>query len=401
MEDFAFLESCFDRFYPVGALPNGGVRRLGYTVEENAMHQTLKEISSEMEFFFRTDEVGNSFVSLDNPSFPFVVGSHLDSVPNGGRYDGVAGILAGLLLLKWVKERALDLPLSVVAFRCEESSRFGQATVGSHLASEKLGDKLAILHDSEGVTLEEAIEKAGFNPCPYRLKVRGFLELHIEQGRVLEEKGIPIGIVTSIAAPVRLWLDIKGRQDHSGATPMEMRKDALTFASEVVLLVEKLGRAESHRKSVATVGVLHLEPNAMNVVPGHVGLGIDIRGIDLLSREEVVQGLVKGIEEISLTRDIEYVLKEISREDPVSMDEEIISGLEHAATFEGVRFLEMPSGAGHDAMVMASVTKAGMLFIPCRGGISHNPQEEANLEDVHLGARIMLRYLEEAAKGGE
>ncbi|HBM76083.1 MAG TPA: Zn-dependent hydrolase, partial [Clostridiaceae bacterium] len=222
-----------------------------------------------------------------------------------------------------------------------------------------------------------------------------YIELHIEQGRVLWEKGMDIGIVTSIAAPKRYRLNILGRQDHSGATPMYMRKDALCAAAEVISLVEELGKKESVHSTVATVGIIKEKPNVMNVVPGFVELGIDIRGIDKDSINRVLDGLKKDTDNIMKRRGIDYEFQKISSSDPVTLDRSVIESLKRAAKKLNIDFVEMPSGAGHDAMEMANITKAGMIFIPCKEGISHNIHEKADLDKVIEGSKIILEYLKE------
>lgn len=399
MREVEILRKWFEKFHLIGKTPEGGVTRLGYTVQENEMHSTLKMIALEEGFHYEADPVGNSFVYLDDKKPFWMIGSHLDSVPNGGCYDGVAGVLAGLLVLKWIKESRKDIPLKVVAFRCEESSRFGRATIGSSFMTGKDPLDFSRLMDSEGKTLFDAMQEAGFSPEAYCIEgVQGYLELHIEQGRVLEEKGLKLGIVTSIAAPTRFRLKIIGKQEHSGTTPMGMRRDALVAAAEVIRLVEELGLNESGYSTVATVGTIKVLPGAMNVIPGYAELGIDIRGVDRESIKRVIDGLTAGLKEIALQRKIEWKLEEISKEEPVVLDEKIVECLENAARLEEVDYLKMASGAGHDAMVMAKITKAGMLFIPCKEGISHNPNEEANFEDILTGARVMLRFLEEGCR---
>lgn len=399
LSDVSFLNSLFERFYPIGSCENGGVTRLGYGPEENKMHNMLKDISKGLGFKVETDSAGNSFVGIGDAKYEkyHLIGSHLDSVPSGGRYDGVCGVLSGLLVLNWIKKYNLKIPVKVVAFRCEESSAFGRATIGSSLSTGSIKDsELAKLKNVNGESLLDVFEKYGYSPEPYKMQnVIDYIELHIEQGRVLWEKGMDIGIVTSIAAPRRYRLNILGRQDHSGATPMYMRKDALCAAAEVISLVEELGKKESVHSTVATVGIIKEKPNVMNVVPGFVELGIDIRGIDKDSINRVLDGLKKDTDNIMKRRGIDYEFQKISSSDPVTLDRSVIESLKRAAKKLNIDFVEMPSGAGHDAMEMANITKAGMIFIPCKEGISHNIHEKADLDKVIEGSKIILEYLKE------
>lgn len=398
-DDLENLSKWFNCFESIGEDSGGGVTRLGYSSKEDEMHSMLKEISEEMGFITEEDSVGNTFVQLKKMDYSnsYLIGSHLDSVPNGGRYDGVAGILAGLLILKWIQVNKLNIPVKVAAFRCEESSAYGRATIGSSIVTGAItSDELKTLKNKEGKSLYEVLTSKGYSPAAYPTKnIKKYIELHIEQGRVLWDKGVDIGIVTSIAAPKRFRLVIQGRQDHSGATPMDMRKDALCGAAEVILEVEKLGREEAKYSTVSTVGIIKSSPNVMNVVPGAVELGIDIRGIDSQSIGRLVESLKDNIKKIMDNRQLKYEMQIISSSEPVKLSHEVIDGLKKAASNLNVDYIEMPSGAGHDAMEMASVTKAGMVFIPCVEGISHNKAEKAELQDIYKGSKIMFEYLKE------
>lgn len=401
VSDMSILEKCFKKFYPIGQDDIGGVTRLGYSIEEDEMHKAFKEIADEMELNVETDSVGNSFAYIKG--FPYekyhLVGSHLDSVPHGGRYDGVCGVLSGLLILKWIKDNKLDIPLKAAAFRCEESSAFGRATIGSSLAVGKITDnELRELRNDNNESLYDILKILDYSSNEHKLQnIIDYIELHIEQGRVLWEKGIDVGIVNSIAAPKRFKLSIKGRQDHSGATPMGMRKNALCAAAEVILETERLGAMEKNKSTVATVGKIKETPNVMNVVPGFAELGIDIRGINKDSISFVVCELKKKIEDIMARRNLKYELKMISSSDPVKLSDKVIKNLEKAASKQNIDFIEMPSGAGHDAMELAEVTNAGMVFIPCEEGISHNIYEKADLRNVLKGSKIIFEYLKEAS----
>lgn len=395
MEDLKFLLYAFNKLNSIGQLPNGGVCRLAYSDEENAIHRELCDIAVQAGFDFKIDDVGNTFINPQEGQC-YIIGSHLDTVPDGGKYDGVAGILTGLLLLKWDKELGLGLPVTVAAFRCEESSRFGRATIGSSLCTNRITKKELInLKDKNGISILNAIESCGFIPVPYLLtNIKAYMELHIEQGRVLENMGIGLGIVTSIATPTRFQLKIYGRQDHSGATPMFLRKDSLCAAAEIINAVESLGQNQSSLETVATVGCINNEPNAMNVVPGFTELFIDIRGVDKKSISCVTDGLKECADSILKRRGLSYTLTEICREDPVNLSTNITEGLQRTAEEENIAYHKMPSGAGHDAIKFAQVTDAGMLFIPSKGGVSHNPGEVSDLNDIISGAKVMLKYIQ-------
>ena len=397
MLDIDVIKRWFDYLYSIGADETGGVTRLGYTKNEDVMHGAIRNFAREMGLKYSSDEVGNTYVYEEDYSEYYLIGSHLDSVISGGRYDGVVGVLAGLLILKWIKENNLNIPLKVVAFRCEESSSFGIATVGSGLITKKLQiEKMKKVKNTEGVSLYEALKFRGYNPeCKKIEGVLNYFELHIEQGRILEDEGLKIGIINSIAAATRYWLTIDGRQDHSGATPMGMRQDALCAAGEIIIELEKIAKRESVHSSVGTVGYLGNYPNAFNVVPGRVKMGLDIRGVDKDSIDRIDDEIVKFVDEVCKKRDLNYELDNISKAIPVKLDENLKNKLSEVATKLGIEHKIMNSGAGHDAMKFWDIAPTGMLFIPCRDGVSHNKAEEIDYEDIILGSKIIFEELKQ------
>lgn len=397
MLDIDVIKRWFDYLYSIGADETGGVTRLGYTKNEDVMHGAIRNFAREMGLKYSSDEVGNTYVYEEDYSEYYLIGSHLDSVISGGRYDGVVGVLAGLLILKWIKENNLNIPLKVVAFRCEESSSFGIATVGSGLITKKLQiEKMKKVKNTEGVSLYEALKFRGYNPeCKKIEGVLNYFELHIEQGRILEDEGLKIGIINSIAAATRYWLTIDGRQDHSGATPMGMRQDALCAAGEIIIELEKIAKRESVHSSVGTVGYLGNYPNAFNVVPGRVKMGLDIRGVDKDSIDRIDDEIVKFVDEVCKKRDLNYELDNISKAIPVKLDENLKNKLSEVATKLGIEHKIMNSGAGHDAMKFWDIAPTGMLFIPCRDGVSHNKAEEIDHEDIILGSKIIFEELKQ------
>ena len=382
----------------MGALPGGGVTRLGYTALEDEMHRRFADLARELGCRVENDPAGNSYAYLREAEEYVLIGSHLDSVIQGGRYDGVAGVMAGLLLLKRAKEAGLPLPLKAAAFRCEESSNFGCCTMGSGLVTHQLKEgpeKLAKLTGKDGETLGAVFARRGLSLTPPRITgVKAYLELHIEQGKVLEETGARVGVVSTIAGPRRWKLQLKGLAEHSGATPMSMRQDALCAASEIVLAVERIGQREAALcESVATVGVIENRPNALNVVPGATELGVDLRGSDMDSLDRMERDVLAAAREICARRNIALTPSKLSELDPVRMDEGIQRGLMAAATRLDISCRNMPSGAGHDAMAFAPLFPTGMVFIPCAKGISHNPLESATFQSILDGVDVLWAYL--------
>lgn len=390
------LKELFAEFEEVGKNPGKrGVTRLGYEKEEDEMHEKLSEISNTYGLTVETDSAGNTIVSNVSPGEKyFLTGSHLDSVIEGGIYDGVLGVLVGLAILIISKEENLNIPLKVVAFRCEESSNFSMSTIGSKFFSgldtlENLGNRVS----KNDRSLKEIFEKRGLNPTPYDLSdAINFIEVHIEQGRVLELENQKIGVVSDIAGNRRFRLELKGMSEHSGATPMGIRKDAFCAAAEIALAVEKIGLMHEVNLSRATVGVVEVHPNALNVVPGGAKIEVDIRGIDNSDMDSIFFEISNEIERICNTRGINYEISGKSEMSAVKLDKGIVDDFFKRCEKLGIPSTVMPSGAGHDSMNIARVLPTGMLFIPCEGGISHNPLENIEFEDAKEAVRLLIDY---------
>lgn len=393
--DIQYCEKLFDTFYDIGSTDNGGVTRLGYTEQENRMHEAFAGLGSDLQCSTIRDEVGNTYIANRPESDYYLIGSHLDSVIEGGRYDGVAGIIAGLMVMKWAQEDGLDIPIRVGAFRCEESSNFGCCTIGSGLITKEIYKQdIGGLVSKDGETLESIFEKNSYSLHPPKISgVRQYLELHIEQGKVLEESGISIGIVQTIAGPRRFKMYLRGMAEHSGATPMGMRNDAMCAAAEIILEIERIGNKEAAYQSVTTVGVVENHPNALNVIPGEVELGVDIRGIECSSLDRIERDMRDAAKRICRNRGIEYLEERISDIPPINMSDNVQIGLERASKRLDVNSRKMISGAGHDAMSFANICDTGMVFIPCQKGISHNRMEFASIIHICDGAKVIYEYL--------
>ena len=396
------IKALMTLFAEPGSLDGGGVTRLGYSPEEDRMHEIFRGWGEENGFIAYTDAVGNSFLENDAATAAaeegrgcILTGSHLDSVVRGGRYDGVAGVAAGMACLKWLKESGTEVPLRVAAFRCEESSAFGRSTLGSGLVTGAIdGDDVADFTDPGGRTLRDAFAAAGYDLHPQKISgVSAYFELHIEQGKVLETLGKDVGIVEAIAGPRRFRVVIDGEADHSGATPMDMRSDALCAAAELILAVEKIGQSEGRFRSVATVGIIKNYPNVMNVIPGWVELGIDTRGIMPGSFGRMEQRIRIAAEDIARDRGVEITMARQYEDQPRTMSAQLMAELEQSARSLGAQPHQMMSGAGHDALSFADTVPTAMLFIPCRGGISHNANEYATEEAICTGAMVLCSAL--------
>lgn len=389
-----YLDLIMKRFYPIGGDKSGGVTRLGYTREEDLMHRELEEIAREEGFLVEVDEVGNTFISIQPHPNYHLVGSHLDSVVNGGRFDGVIGVALGILLLKLIKEENLDIALKVVAFRCEEASNFMKSTIGSGLITgESFQDDFSQLTSMEGIKLVDEFNKRGYKQNPKTIEgLLTYIEVHIEQARVLESENKTLGIVKAIAGNRTLHVNIEGQAEHAGATPMGLRADALCGAAELILAIEKLGEDDSSSSSVVTVGSLTNSPNSINVVPGQVDLYVDIRDISNKSMDRLVLEIEEIVASISKKRGLSSKTKLISQYSAVSLDKDLSNDLLSMAQKMNIGHKSMVSGAGHDAMKFTKVAKTAMIFIPCKKGISHNPKEDAKTEDAVYAADLLMEY---------
>lgn len=403
--DFDIWKKNYQHISTIGLNEEGGIDRLAYTRSEYMARTELLNRAYGMRLQCYLDSAENLWLYKmgTDPSLPpLVIGSHLDAVPNGGRYDGVLGVMAGFQVLKYIFDHKIEHRRSIelVAFSCEESSRFNLSTIGSKLVTGKLDiETLKKYKDSQGQTVLDCLDRLepDFESVEERRKhlenILGYLELHIEQGPVLESGKIDIGIVESIAAPIRLRLNIKGHSDHSGACPMDLRRDALTAASEIILAIEELGRQESIHKSVATVGKINVPHQALNVVPGEAEIFVDIRGIDKESVNRIYHGLQKKYGQIAQKRGVTVAETLLADEDPVPMDRELGKVIERNCIKTGLSYQWMPSGAGHDAMNVAKVAPSAMIFIPCEGGISHNLAESVLEKDLKNSLLILYEVV--------
>jgi len=326
-----------------------------------------------------------------------MLGSHIDTVRDAGRYDGNYGALAALAVIETLRAggERLDHAIEIVAFGDEEGVRFRSTLTGSRaLAGAYLEDALD-QRDAGGVAMRDALkafggdpDKAGSIRATY---VAAFVEAHIEQGPVLEVEGLPLGVVTAINGATRLEVGVDGMAGHAGATPMSLRRDALTAAAEMALAIEARARRETDL--VATVGRLEVWPGATNVIPGHVQFSIDVRAPDDERRAAALAEMKTRIDAIAAARGVSASLAKTHEANAFVCDPRIVAGLTRAVEQLGVSPRLLPSGAGHDTMVMGGLCPAGMLFVRCKGGISHNPLESMTVEDCAFGLAALTRFV--------
>jgi allantoate deiminase len=394
----------------VGRDPAGGWTRLAFTRAERDAHAVFADHAADAGLDVEVDAIGNSIAwSADGDDDAFLVGSHLDTVPQGGRFDGVAGVAVALEVARLLREHGVaPARYGAVAFAAEEGARFGVPCVGSRVAAGALAAAdLATIADREACSIASAAAGVGLDPAaagPWagpRKRLRAFFEVHIEQGLVLERRGRVLGLVDSIAGSTRLLLSFTGRADHSGATPMTLRRDALVAASELTLEIEAAARR--HPTSVATVGRLEVSPGSITTVPGGAELGVDVRDIDSERQRELAEAILDEALRISRRRDVELTASLLSDQSPVMLHQTLRRQLADAVVGLGTAFAVLPSGAMHDAAYMARLTPAALVFVPSEDGLSHAPAERSDVEHIARAAEAVAAVIaaDVAARTGQ
>jgi ureidoglycolate amidohydrolase len=357
----------------------------------------------------REDAIGNTFARWlgTDASAPIVgTGSHIDAIPNAGRFDGVVGVLGGLEAIRAL-QRAGFRPkhsIELLIFTSEEPTRFGVGCLGSRLLSGTLcAEDATKLTDKNGASLDEVRKQAGFTGelRPAKLPpnyYRAFVELHIEQGPILEREGVPLGIVERIAAPASLMITIEGSGGHAGGVLMPDRKDALCAAAELILALEQAARSSGAVDTVATVGICDVFPGAINSIPACVRLSADVRDTNLSRRDEVLRTLGQACQATSKKRQIVVHCKLLNADAPAESSPEVVTALRQACEKHRFRYLPMTSRAYHDSLFMARIAPMAMLFIPCRNGYSHRPDEYASPEDIARGTLVLAETLASLAE---
>jgi ureidoglycolate amidohydrolase len=397
------------KFTDAEPVSNGtSVTRVVFSPDDLRARVWLKELATAEGFEIRNDAVGNIFIRWTGtePQLPAVAtGSHTDAIPHAGMYDGTVGVLGGLEAMRALKRSGLRPRRSIelVMFTSEEPTRFGIGCLGSRLISGTLDPLRAdAMQDKEEATLATVRTAAGFSGAlsSVRLPVdhyHAWLELHIEQGSLLEREGIPIGIVTSIAAPAGYRFTITGFGGHAGALLMPDRKDALCAAAELILSVEKHALATGAIDTVATVGTCDVHPGAVNSVPSRVVLQLDIRDTDPARRESVMQSIRHDCEQLRQRRKVTITEELVNADAPAQSSSHIVQLLETLCTEQGIKYKKMVSRAYHDSLFMARIAPIAMIFIPCRNGVSHRPDEYAAPGDTTLGVHLLASVLAKLA----
>ena len=400
--DAALLLQQLDQLYAIGAEPSGGVYRPLYGPAWAAACDQVERWMKEASLAVGRDAVGNirGRVEGSGGGKAVVTGSHIDTVRHGGRLDGALGIAAGLAALRTLIEARgkPKRPLELLVVCEEEGSRFATNFWGSRAIVGAIGPGEAdAVTDAEGVTIASAMRERGFDPknipSAARDDLGAFVELHIEQGAVLETEGVPLGVVTAIAGAAHLEIVVTGRPDHAGTTPMDLRRDALAGAAAMIQAVESIAAALG-RPAVSTVGKLRVEPDQINVVPGRVTFTVDLRHADLGGRRALEERIRSLCGTVASERGLGIEIRTLHERPPVPMDGALRQVLERAATETGAVPAALVSGAGHDAQVLAARCPVGMLFVPSIGGRSHCPEEATDPAHLALGTQVLARALE-------
>lgn len=402
--NLARLKTDIEELGEFGKNDKGGLDRTTFTSSELAAREWLKSRLCHSNLVVKVDEAANIWGkrkgAKDLPSIVF--GSHIDTVPNGGKYDGALGVLMALEVLRVLEENSIVTrhPLEFVSFSAEEPNPFGLSTFGSRAVSGKLTKANIIdVADAAGTKLTDALRAAGgsleqFANCIRKpIELSAYLEVHIEQGKRLVNSSIPIGIVMAITGIYREHITVIGEANHAGTTLMEDRKDALTAASELILSLERACLKHPSNEVVGTIGKITVSPNAPNIIPDKVTMSLEIRGKTSLEIQEILTAFTLDCLDCEEKRAVQIERKVLLDQAPAEMDEVVIEAIKNSAELLNLPYLVLGSMAGHDAAHMAAITRSGMIFVPSVGGKSHCPEEESRLEDMEKAANVLLHSI--------
>jgi ureidoglycolate amidohydrolase len=381
-----------------------GISRLVFADADQRSRAWLKAQCSDAGLAVREDAVGNMFARWvgEQPQLAAIgTGSHIDAIPHSGKFDGTVGVLGGLEAIRALRQSGFQPQRSIelLLFTSEEPTRFGLGCLGSRMLSGGLNsDADTRLKDTEGNTLSQLRAAAGFQGSLDQVRLpesyyAAFVELHIEQGPLLEKEGLPIGIVTSIAAPAALRILIEGEGGHAGGVLMPDRKDAFCAAAEIVLAVEERARATGSIDTCGTIGKCQIYPGAVNSIPSRVEMDVDVRDTDEQRRNRVLREIEQACALVATKRKLQVRVTPINADAPATCSPRVIDAMVEAAEESGLPYKKMVSRAYHDSLFMARIAPVGMVFIPCRGGVSHRPDEYSAPEEIATGAKVLAATL--------
>lgn len=386
-----------------------GISRLVFAEADQKARAWLKAQCRAAGLLVREDAVGNMFARWTGarPELPAIgTGSHIDAIPHSGKFDGTVGVLGGLEAIRSLQQSGFTPQRSIelLLFTAEEPTRFGLGCLGSRMLNGGLDSTADTrLKDSEGNTLAQLRAAAGFNGSLDQVRLpdgyyAAFVELHIEQGPLLEKEGLAIGIVTSIAAPAALRITVEGEGGHAGGVLMPDRKDAFCAAAEIVLAVEQGAKATGAIDTCGTVGKCHIYPGAVNSIPSRVEMEVDIRDTDVERRNRVLREIEQACTQVAAKRKVDVRVSPINADAPATCAPRIIEAAVQAATQNGLSYKKMVSRAYHDSLFMARIALVGMVFIPCRAGVSHRPDEYSSPQEMENGVKVLASTLATLSK---
>jgi N-carbamoyl-L-amino-acid hydrolase len=394
------LQGTLEKLSEFGRNPEGGVTRVGFSENDLAAREYVTSLMKQAGLEVHVDPSGNLFGrragSEKLPALLF--GSHIDSVPHGGNFDGDVGSMGAIEVIRALNDGSVKTrhPLEVVIWTNEEGHHFGLGTLGSGVAAGLLGPEILERRDEQGLTLADWLRRYGQEPSHLtdaripRGALAGYLELHIEQGPILDETKVPIGVVQGIVGLKRWKCVATGFANHAGTTPMNRRKDALAAASKDVLAVREVVRAEGGRQ-VGTVGYMKAEPGAINVIPGRVEFPVELRDLDAAKIDSMWERIQERFKQTDKEENVETQCTQLDDVVPARTDPGLQTSIRDAAKAAGLATSDLPSGAVHDAQQIAAIAPIGMIFVPSRDGISHSPKEFTSWEDVANGAEVLYR----------
>ncbi|MFC7785233.1 M20 family metallo-hydrolase [Rossellomorea sp. GCM10028870] len=404
------LKRHLEELAEIGKIGETGVCRLAHSKEDRQAVEVVKGWMEEAGLTARIDGFGNLIGRIegaDKDKPILMLGSHIDSQPYGGRFDGTAGALGAIEVIHSMKDNGIvpDRNIEVVCFSDEEGCRFNKGVFGVRAIAGMLEEGELDRKDKQGVTRREALKEFGVEPdvtaSPVYQKgdIAAFLELHIEQGPVLEEKGKPVGIVSGISGPIWLTVTLEGFAGHAGSVPMTMRQDALVGASEIIRKFDELVKREGTGTTVGTVGSMQVFPNSRNIIAEKVEFTVDLRDIDVEARTKLEEKLYQIIEETAISYNLKYEIKEDTRSEPRYCADWIKDIMKEEDEKLGLDSPTLMSGPFHDALFMSYISDYGMIFIRCEKGISHNPMEYAEMDDVEKGVQLLYATALRVCKG--
>jgi allantoate deiminase len=379
----------------------GGLTRVFLSAEHRAAADLVLGWMREAGMSARLDDIGNAVGRYEGAraGLPcLMLGSHLDTVRDAGRYDGMLGVVTAIECVAALKGRKLSFAIEVIGFGDEEGVRFGTTMLGSQAIAGVVDPALLDNKDARGITIRQALTDFGLNPAGVKAVARrksdvlAYVELHIEQGPVLESEGLPVGVVSAINGFSRLKVALRGLAGHAGTVPMSLRRDALAAAAECVLAVERIARSDA--ELVGTVGRIEAKPGAINVIPGEVHFTIDFRAPRDELRAQAVRSAMAEVRAIAARREVQCEIETLQELGVAACAPWLMSQLERAVAAESIPVRKLPSGAGHDGMALKSIADIAMLFVRCKAGISHNPAEAISADDAGTGARTLFRFIE-------